>query len=276
MRIRALRGRPEPPAGPLLSAHRGGVGDDPGRENTRDALVDAVLLECEYVEIDVQRCRGGAHVVHHDDVVLDGDRQVPISTLTLEEFTELAGPRLMLDEALEVLRGRKKVHLDLKFLSDPDDGGDIGHGHEVELVEQVIDIMGAENVVVTTLEDESVRAIRRWSRTRHPDLLVGLSLGRDVEGPLRWSSLATRIAEVFPGRRVRGCDANLVVCHKAIASLRVAAWAARNGLPLLVWTVDEPRELRSWLRDPRVWLITTNFPRRAARLRRELGGAPKR
>ncbi|MDQ1661485.1 MAG: glycerophosphoryl diester phosphodiesterase [Blastococcus sp.] len=262
-------------ARPLLSAHRGGAGDDPGRENTRDALVDAVLLECEYVEIDVQRCRGGAHVVHHDDVVMDGDRQVPLSTLTLEEFTELAGPCLLLDEALEVLRGRKKVHLDLKFLSDPGDGGDVGHGHEVELVEHVIEAMGAENVVVTTLEDESVAAIRGWSRSRHPDLLVGLSLGRDVEGPLRWSSLTNLYSELFPARRVRSCDANLVVCNKTIALLRVAGWAARRRLPLLVWTVDEPRELRAWLRDPRAWLITTNFPRRAARLRRELGGAPR-
>src|SRR6478672_2631667 len=110
-----------------------------------------------------------------------------------------------------VVRGRKKVHLDLKFLSDPDDGGDIGHGHEVELVEHVIEVMGPENVVVTTLEDESVAAIRGWSRTRYPDLLVGLSLGRDVEGPLRWDSLRVLFAEFFPARRVRSCGANLVV-----------------------------------------------------------------
>jgi glycerophosphoryl diester phosphodiesterase len=255
---------------PLLSAHRGGAEDDTARENTLAALLDAVELDCEYVEVDVQRCRGGVHVLYHDDVVLDGDQQVPISSLTFDEFVVLADTYLLLDEALDVLRGRKKVHLDLKFLSDPDDGGAEGFGHEVALVEHVLSIMGAENVIVTTLEDESVRAVRAWARKRHPELLVGLSLGRDGAGLGNRELLTTRLGEVFPARRIAACDANLVACHKTIAKLRGAAWAARRNLPLLVWTVDEPGDLLFWLQDPRAWLITTNFPRRAVELRREL------
>ncbi|MGZ4645182.1 MAG: glycerophosphodiester phosphodiesterase [Blastococcus sp.] len=259
-----------PAALPLLSAHRGGAEGDTRRENTLAALLDAVALDCEYVEVDVQRCRGGVHVLYHDDVVVDGDREVPVSALTFDEFTELADTYLLLDEALDALRGRKKVHLDLKFLSDPDDGGSEGRGHEVELVEHVLSIMGAPNVLVTTLEDESVRAIRAWSRQACPELLVGLSLGRDGAGLGNRELLATRLGEFFPARRIEACDANLVACHKTIAKLRGAAWAARRNLPLLVWTVDDPDELRSWLLDPRAWLITTNFPREAADLRREL------
>ena len=254
----------------LLSAHRGGPGPDASKENTLEAMVEAAELDCEYVEFDVQRCRGGAHVLYHDDFVLDGDRRVPIRPLTFEEFTGYADTWLLLDQALEVFRDRKKVHLDLKFLSDPDDGGEEGHGHEVALVEHVIDVMGAENVVVTTLEDDSVRAVRAWSRDRHPGLLVGLSLGRDTEGLGFWGAVGVRLSELFPGRRLRRCDANLVVCEKTLARLRIAGWAQRAGLPLLVWTVDSPRELRRWLRDPRVWLLTTNYPRRALALRREL------
>ncbi|MGZ4541250.1 MAG: glycerophosphodiester phosphodiesterase [Blastococcus sp.] len=262
-----------PGALPLLSAHRGGAEGDTRRENTLAALLDAVALDCEYVEVDVQRCRGGVHVLYHDDVVVDGDREVPVSALTFDEFTELADTYLLLDEALDALRGRKKVHLDLKFLSDPDDGGSEGRGHEVELVEHVLSIMGAPNVLVTTLEDESVRAIRAWSRQACPELRVGLSLGRDGAGLGNRELLATRLGEFFPARRIEACDANLVACHKTIAKLRGAAWAARRNLPLLVWTVDDPDdpdELRSWLLDPRAWLITTNFPREAADLRREL------
>jgi len=190
---------------PLLSTHRAGPGPHPDRENTLPALLEAVRLDCEYVEFDVQRCRGGVHVLYHDDFVLDGDRRLPIRTLTVEQFTKYADTYLLLDQALEIFRDRKKVHLDLKFLSDPDDGGNEGDGHEVALVAHVIDVMGAENLLVTTLEDASVRAVRAWSRSRYPGLLVGLSLGRDVSGLGAWGVVRTRMSEAFPGRRLRRC-----------------------------------------------------------------------
>jgi glycerophosphoryl diester phosphodiesterase len=259
-----------PSDGSLISAHRGGPGPDASRENTLPAMVEAATLDCEYVEFDIQRCRGGVHVLYHDDVVLDGDRRLPIRTLTFEQFAALADTYLLLDQALEIFRDRKKVHLDLKFLSDPEDGGDDGDGHEVALVAHVIDVMGAENLIVTTLEDDSVRAVRAWSRDRYPGLLVGLSLGRDVAGLGLWDATRVRLSELFPGRRLRRCDANLVVCEQTLARLRIAGWAQRHGMPLLVWTVDSPRELRRWLRDRRAWLVTTNYPRRALALRREL------
>jgi glycerophosphoryl diester phosphodiesterase len=259
-----------PPHLALLSAHRGGPGPDASRENTLEAMIEAAALDCEYVEFDVQRCRGGVHVLYHDDFVLDGRRRIPIRTLTFDEFVAYADTYLLLDQALEIFRDRKKVHLDLKFLSDPDDGGRDGDGHEVALVAHVIDVMGAENLIVTTLEDESVRAVRRWSRSRYPGLLVGLSLGRDVSGLGAWGAVRTRLSEAFPGRRLRRCDANLVVCEKTLARAWVAAWTRRHGMPLLVWTVDSARELRRWMRDPRVWLVTTNYPRRALAIRREL------
>jgi glycerophosphoryl diester phosphodiesterase len=256
--------------GPLLSAHRGGPGPDASRENTLEAMLEAATLECEYVEFDVQRCRGGVHVLYHDDFVLDGRRRIPIRSLTFEEFAKLADTYLLLDQALEIFRDRKKVHLDLKFLSDPDDGGDEGHGHEVALIAHVIDVMGAENLLVTTLEDASVRAVRSWSRSRYPGLLVGLSLGRGVSGLGPWGAVRTRMSEAFPGRRLRYCDANLVVCEKTLARFWIATWTRRHGMPLLVWTVDSPRELRRWLRDSRAWLVTTNYPRRALAIRHEL------
>jgi glycerophosphoryl diester phosphodiesterase len=258
---------------PLLSAHRGGPGPHAERENTLPALLDAVALDCEYVEFDVQRCRGGVHVIHHEPTVLVGGRPVPIASLTFAEFAEHAGSHLLLDDALAVLRDRKKVHLDLKFLSDPEDGGDEPPGHEVLLVRHVVEVMGAENLIVTTLEDESVRLVRAWAREAHPGLLVGLSLGGadvSLRHPLRL--VAMRLSELFPGRRIRRSGANLVVSEKTLARLRIARWASRRGMPLLVWTVDEPREQRRWLADPRVWLLATNYPRRAAELRRRIAG----
>jgi glycerophosphoryl diester phosphodiesterase len=260
---------------PLLSAHRGGPGPHADRENTLAALLDAVELDCEYVELDVQRCRGGVHVLYHDAWVPVDGRRVPVAALPFEEFARHAGTYLLLDDALAVLRDRKKVHLDLKFLSDPEDGGAVPPGHEVALVQHVIEVVGAENLLVTTLADEAARAVRAWSREQHPGLLVGVSLGGadvSLRRPLQF--VATRLSDLFPGHRLRRCDANLVVSEKSLARLRIARWAWRHRVPLLVWTVDQPRDQRRWLADPRVWLVATNYPRRAAELRRRLTGQP--
>ena len=54
-----------------------------------------------------------------------------------------------------------------------------------------------------------------------------------------------------------------------LAMLRLIRWTARIGVPLLVWTVDDPRLQRRLLRDDRVWMITTNWPARAVRMRDE-------
>jgi glycerophosphoryl diester phosphodiesterase len=164
------------------------------------------------------------------------------------------------------------VHLDLKRCSGPDEE-DAARGREVALVARAVEVMGAGNVVVTGLDDEAVAAVRAWSRGRHPELLVGFALGRDLVGLPPGQLVRTGLGDLVPDRRLRRCDANLVVCEKSLARAWIAGWARRRGLPLLVWTVDDPRELRSWLDDSRAWLITTNFPRRASQVRRNLDAA---
>jgi glycerophosphoryl diester phosphodiesterase len=266
-----MRGQVPTPRRPaLVSAHRGGAGSDHARENSVEALRHAAGLHCEYVEIDVRRCRDGVYVVFHDATI--GDGRTPVASLSFEEFARRADRHLVLDDALEVLRGRTKVHLDLKFVVEPEVGEGVPPEHELALVRHVVDVLGSENVIVTGLDDQGVAAVRAWSRRHHPDLLVGLALDRDVGLRGLRKLLTGRLDEALPGRRLRACDANLVVCQRTHARVWGARWAQRRGLPLLVWTVDDPAGLRSWLAGGRAWLVTTNFPERALALRAGLAG----
>src|SRR5262249_9376742 len=97
-----------------------------------------------------------------------------------------------------------------------------------------------------------------------PGLLVGLSIGkRDLAG-LGWlEQLRWRIEELFPDRRIIASRANLVVAQRYLARMRLIELARRRGLPVLVWTVDSRRELERLRSDPRVWMVTTNYPDRA-------------
>ena len=158
-----------------------------------------------------------------------------------------------------MMTGRAGAHLDLKEAGTADD--------LVALVDSAIGCLGVENVVVTGLSDDDVATLRAWSRDRHPELLVGLAVGRELLGlpPLRM--VRTALEEIFPGGRLRRSDATLIVCQKDLARAWIARWARRRGLPLLVWTVDAPAELRRWLTDPRAWAVTTDHPRTALALR---------
>ena len=218
----------------LVSAHRC---------LTREAIEAAVALGADFVEFDVQRCADGSLVLHHDPV-------------------EVAPPgTLGYTEALDLLAGRARLHLDLKV-----------EGGEVPVVDEAVRRLGADQVLVTTLDDDGVRAVRDWAEAEGHDLLVGLSLGRGVHDIPVLHGLRIRLTELFPGRRYRDAGANLAVAHHWLARLRVRRFARRHRLPLLVWTVDTPGSLAHWMRPGRAWLVTTNEPAlaldlRAARIR---------
>ena len=242
----------------LVSAHRGGAGDDRPAQNTLAAFEGAIALGCDYVEFDVRLTADGRAVIFHSDEIKDADGVRSISRL---RFDELPESRLVgLDSVLELIRGRVKAHVDLKV-----------RGEEVVLVRQIVEALGADSVIVTTAEDSSVREIRRWAKEHAPDLLVGLSSSPRAGSSHWFVRRLVRIESAFPRLRVRLSGANLVVSHKLVARLTLKAYARRRGLPLLVWTVDSPEELAQWMNDPDVWLVTTNYPERAFAARRHRG-----
>lgn len=214
----------------LVSAHRC---------LTRADIENAIALGADFVEFDVQRCADGSLVLYHDAVDV-----APAGALGY-------------DEALDLLAGRARAHLDLKF-----------EGDEVPVVARAVERLGTDHLLVTTLYDAAVRAVRDWADDEGHPLEVGLSLGRGVGGFPLWEALKVRSSELFPAVRYRHSGANVVVAHHWLARLRVRRFARRHGLPLVVWTVDTPRSLKHWMRPGRAWLVTTNEPALALTLRR--------
>ncbi|MBC9731679.1 glycerophosphodiester phosphodiesterase [Nocardioides sp. zg-578] len=240
---------PVPPPAPVqLSAHRC---------LTRQAVDRALALDVDFVEFDVERCADGTLVVFHDSVVEVGGEEVPLDSLSLDALRAVVPDLMLYDEVLDALAGRRRAHLDLKFV-----------GSCAEATARAVERLGADNLVVTTLDDDAVREVRDWAEAHgHPDLLVGLSLGRRVTGFPVWRQLRVRASEVWPHLRYRQSRANLVVAHHWLARAGVAGFARRRRLPLLVWTIDTPRSLRYWLRPGRAFLVTTNRPEEALAVR---------
>ena len=264
------------PAPVMISAHRCGAGRDTELENSWEALDRALRMGVEFVEFDVQRCRDGALVVFHDEwVEIDGE-QVPVEDLTRAELAaRTARPPLAYADVLDALADSGAwAHVDLKFTSPRELYDDpLRPAYEVSAAQQAVERLGRGSLIVTTVDDRAVRAVRDWADELEgtaPQLLVGLSLGRNVRG-LPWHhQLRVRLSELLPRLRYLESRANLVVANHFLARVGVARFARRHGLPLLVWTVDTPGSLRYWLRPGRAWLVTTNFPVQALAIRASL------
>jgi glycerophosphoryl diester phosphodiesterase len=252
----------------LISAHRFGAGKDRDLENSLDALETSLTLGVDYVEFDVQRCNDGTFVVTHDSWVAVGDHHLPVASLTPPQLEVLAGIVVRYDDVLARIDGRARAHIDLKFTS-PDEvyAADPGSSYEVAAVRRALEVLGTGYLLVTTNEDKAVRAVRDWADAEGHELLVGLSLGRSVRGLPWWKQVRVRVSELLPRLRYQESRANLVVAKDILARLGVAAFARRRHLPLVVWTVDSEKSLRYWLRPGRAWLVTTNQPGLALKVR---------
>ena len=220
------------------------------RTGTIEAYADALETGAEYVEFDIRRTADGELAAFHDARTSQGD---PLAAISYARLCALAGyPVPRVAEVMATIAGKATGHLDLKDI-----------GGEEQIVELALDILGPGNFVVTTLEDQSVAAIK----ARFPAVPAALSLGRDLDEVPRSRRAATRLSELFPMRRVRACRADWVAVHRRLAAAGVLAQCQRAGIKAMVWTVDEDTEIRRWLADRRVTVLITNRPADAVALR---------
>ncbi|HLR90991.1 MAG TPA: glycerophosphodiester phosphodiesterase family protein, partial [Balneolaceae bacterium] len=141
----------EPPSGQSsqsellvkLIAHRGGIVNENGIENSRAAMEEAIRRGYWMLEIDLRKTKDGRIILHHDsnfERYYDEPRSV--SELTWEEIQELrsevGGSRpLLFEEAAELASGRIRFMLDIK-------GGDFEESDYME-IESVLEKYGLLN-----------------------------------------------------------------------------------------------------------------------------------
>lgn len=242
----------------LISAHRGGAEDAPLA--SWEAYLASVGTAADFVELDVRRTADGELVAHHDPYLGAVPGRPLVRELSYPRLCDLAGHRVpKVPEVLDLIAGRARVQLDLKEI-----------GYERRVIDLAHDRLGRGNVLVSTLEEESVRAVKH----DFDDLPVGLVLGRELTGLARLRWPWARWGELRPLRRVRRCGADWVVTHHALARAGGLRLCAREGLPVAVWTVNADRMIDRMLSDDRVAMVITDRPRFAATRRAALTGDP--
>lgn len=264
--------------GPLLIGHRGAAGLAP--ENTLASFREAVdRWAVDMIELDVRATADGECVVIHDatvDRTTDGTGAV--AEMTLAELRELDAGYLFPDR-----EGRHPFR---------------GQGITIPTLDEVLgELPGTAFTVeikIGTVQESLGETIRKHDAAgrvvvagmHHPDQ----ALFRDYEGAtsaptrtlkrflalhrLRLTWLWPKTADVFQVPELHPYDGVEGEGARRIVTPRFIRDAARKGVPVHVWTVNDAGDMRRLLEWGADGLITDR-PDRAARVLGEFAGRPR-
>ncbi|MBD3257363.1 glycerophosphodiester phosphodiesterase [candidate division GN15 bacterium] len=223
---------------PFIIAHRGSSVRE--TENTPAAFEAAIEDKADAVELDVRRTADNVLVVHHDPAVTGTTKT--IADMTVDEVRD-AGRAAGVDvptlaEVVALCRGRIALDVESKEA-----------GYEAEVAAVLTAHFDPEHILFTSFHDTSVRRLKELV----PDARAGLLLGAP---PPR--TVGQRMSEAFPAARVRRsrCDVVLPIWH--LMRLGVIPRLRRQKMPVIVWTVDEPRIARQAIRRGALGIITND------------------
>jgi glycerophosphoryl diester phosphodiesterase len=215
----------------LRIAHRGASGHCP--ENTRAAFVRAIELGADMVELDCQITRDGAVVVIHDETL---DRTTSgkgrVRDHTLRELKALDAGRwfspefdgeevLTLEQAVELLRGKVELNLEIK-------GEDAPGRLEIQCVGIVRSLRFFEATVFSSFSPARMRLVR--------DLAEDARIGVLMDDGTDWSGGLELAAEL---------GAEALHPARSLASPGAFATAHDRGLEVRVWPVNRPAQMEA-------------------------------
>ncbi len=222
-----------------IIGHRGCAGLEP--ENTMRAFRKAMELGVREVELDVHESLDGYLVVIHDDKVgrtTNGKGRV--SELTLFQLQKLdAGKGEAIPRLESVLNLFKKssmiVNLEIKR-----------SGCEQSVVNLIRDFRMEHQTVVISFLPEVLRTVKNLS----PRLDIGLIIKRRRKNVLK-------LAEELKAERI-------LIKH-SLATPRLVRTAHLMNFRIIVWTVDNPKDIRKMI-ALNVDGICSNYPDRVQAL----------
>ena len=243
---------------PLVIAHRGNSGVAPA--NTLIAFRQAIELQVDMIEIDVNLTQDGIPVLIHDESVEHTTNgKGSVSDFTLAELKQLdagswkakqfAGERIpTLAEALEVAKGHVHLAVDLK-----------NERAIPEMVKVIQDAGMKDDVVICGCDVPTAQKVRCFD----DQLTIMLNMDDEL------NELAKRADKsAFIHEYVRQA------CYVHLGALNVnykhvnenlIKHAHLKALPVWTWTVDDEKDMRRLI-DLGVDAIYTNWPERLLRI----------
>ena len=222
-----------------VTAHRGSSSRAP--ENTLSAIEAAIEDGADFAEIDVQETADGVIVLLHDadllrlagvDWKIWESEYAALAELDIGSWfsPEYQSERIAtLDEAIELARGKIKLNVELKY-----------NGHDKTLAGRVVEILERQDfvsqAVVSSLDERGLEEVRGLD----DQIQIGFIIFRSVGD-------------------ISKMDVDFFSIDSRQASTDLIARVKRRGKGVHVWTVNDPRQMSSFI-DRGVDNIITDYP----------------
>ena len=202
----------------LRIGHRGARAYEP--ENTLRSFRKALEIGVDAIEFDVRKTRGNHIIVIHDaDVKRTTNGKGLVADLTLKEIKELStekGEKIpTLEEALELLDNKVKILIELKE-----------QGLEEKVLSTIHTKKAEKNVIITSFLDEALKKTRE--------------LDKEIETGLIYAKHST------PEKTALELKANYLVSLYRFTHTANVEKAHKNGLKVIVWTINTPEEAKEY------------------------------
>ena len=225
----------------LKVAHRGASGEAP--ENTMASFQRAIAQGADVIETDARLSKDKEIVLIHDETVeRTTDGRGKVSQLTLNEIKSLdagswfgkgfSGEKIpTLSEALEVIRGRTKLNIELK-------------GKDLLLMPKVTNLLKEEGFTKEAILSSFNYSFIEAAKKLEPRITTGLLFATPAQS-----------GKSFPYWKW----ADLILPRYNLVSEDLVKRAHSKSLKVIAWTVDEPEEIKRLI-DLGVDGIASNYP----------------
>ena len=241
---------------PFLRIGHGGASGH-ARANSLRSLICALELGVDMVEFDVRACRDALVLEHDDHLAHYGVSQL-LSASTLNDLRQLNtgadGPIPTLADALDLLKGRALINVDLK-----------AEGYEAATLEMVRAKGMLDDVLFSSLIPTSLRRLHQLN----PHVRTGISYPEDRGNASRNPYLKPVVNVIVALMRLTlsyrilalmaNAQANAVMLNHKVVAQPTVDTVHRAGKKIFVWTVDDLAQLRR-IKNLGVNGIASNYP----------------
>ncbi|HOF42276.1 MAG TPA: glycerophosphodiester phosphodiesterase [Candidatus Moranbacteria bacterium] len=229
----------------VIIAHRGASGYV--RENTLEAFEKAIELGADMVEFDVRKTADEKLVLFHDPEIEGKDiaRIKYQELLKISERQDFHVPTL--EETLKFLQGRTKLDVEIKE-----------EGYEREAIDLILKYFDKKDFIVVSFKEKVIECVKK----NFPDVKAGLLLGH--KAPKNFvRAIVLCLREIFPFFRIKKFGVDFVDVHWKLALIPFYMKVFKfMELPVIVWTLDDPKIAKYLAKHGHLIAITTNYPNR--------------
>jgi len=222
----------------IITAHTGCMNTPP---NTTESVLAGIKAGAEILEVDIRSTKDGKVVLFHDKEIMTRQGLLRVQDVTYQELVEsIHGKMTLLEDVLPLIKeNNRMINLDVKEdkAIDP-------------LIQTVERHQMREYTILSGCEKERAAYVKKYYRPYQVLLNASYQLYQEVHGD--YSLFVEQTLKDAIESSCCGININYQLCSRELVQR-----ALLRFLPVCVWTVDEPEEMKKMV-ELGVYSITSN------------------